>query len=107
MIKKCQNPTLKKVDGSWFFDLGFFLFGPKMGLYGFIENQAPQKALCLGPHPPPDTSRHLIEFDRSLSIFGSSKEPEKPSVKSASTPYPPWKVIFMVIFNNSRPNLAV
>jgi hypothetical protein len=37
-----------------------------MGLYGFIENQAPQKALCLGPDPPPGD---FIEIYRILSIF--------------------------------------
>jgi hypothetical protein len=33
-------------------------------------------------------------------ILGSSIEPEKPSVKSASTPYPPQKVIFMPFLLN-------
>jgi hypothetical protein len=40
-------------------------------------------------------------------ILGPSIEPEKASVKSASTPYPPWKVNFidnLWFFNNSRPN---
>jgi hypothetical protein len=60
-------------------------------LYGFIEKQAPQKALCLGPDPPPGETIKFIDFLPFLSILGSSIEPEKPSVKSASTPYPPPK----------------
>jgi hypothetical protein len=42
--------------------------------------------------------------------LGSSIEPEKASVKSASTPYPPWKVKFIVIlsiFNSSLPRLNI
>jgi hypothetical protein len=44
--------ALKKTDGSWFFGPDFCLFYRFWGLYGFIEKQAPQKALCLGPDPP-------------------------------------------------------
>jgi hypothetical protein len=61
---------------------------------GFIEKQAPQKALCLGPDPPPGEKVKFIDFYAFLSILGPSIEPEKPSVKSASTPYPPQKVNF-------------
>jgi hypothetical protein len=43
---------MEKVDGSVFFWSDFCLFLPKSDLYGFIEKQAPQKALCLGPDPP-------------------------------------------------------
>jgi hypothetical protein len=53
MIKNVQKLTLKKVDGSRKFRSHFDDFGPKSDLYGFIEKQAPQKALCLGPDPPP------------------------------------------------------
>jgi hypothetical protein len=38
----------------------------------------------------------FIENYRFLSILGSSIEPEKPSVKSASTANPPQKVEIMV-----------
>jgi hypothetical protein len=62
-----------------------------MGLYGFIENQAPQKALCLGPDPPLAILLKFIEFYRFLTISGPSIEPEKPSAKSASTANPPPK----------------
>jgi hypothetical protein len=99
---------MKKVDGSRFFGVDFYRFCPKSDLYGFIEKQAPQKALCLGPDPPPGENINFIEFYRFFAFLGSSIEPEKPSVKSASTPYPPKKVKFIgfgTIFNNSRLNL--
>jgi hypothetical protein len=62
---------------------------------GFIEKQAPQKALCLGPDPPPEILLKFIDFYVFLPFWGPSIEPEKASVKSASTPYPPRKVKFI------------
>jgi hypothetical protein len=53
MIVFYRFSAMKKVDGSVFFWSDFYVFGPKSDLYGFIEKQAPQKALCLGPDPPP------------------------------------------------------
>jgi hypothetical protein len=59
----------------------------------------------------------FIEKTAFFMILGPSIEPEKPSVKSASTPYPPQKVVFIAILlkiyrlngsgNNSRPNLVL
>jgi hypothetical protein len=62
----------------------------------------------------------FIEKLPFFMILGPSIEPEKPSVKSASTPYPPSKVVFIaffinsllisvcqLFFNLSRPNLEV
>jgi hypothetical protein len=89
MIKNVKKWPLEKVDGSGFFWSDFHLFGPILTLYGFIEKQAPQKALCLGPDPPPGEIINFIDFLGFLLILGPSIEPEKPSVKSASTPYPP------------------
>jgi hypothetical protein len=97
---------LKKVDGSWFFWSIFHFMGPILTLYGFIEKQAPQKALCLGPDPPPGEKMKFIDFWRFLPKIGPSIEPEKVEVKSASTANPPQKVKFIGIFNNSRPNLS-
>jgi hypothetical protein len=88
---------MKKVDGSVFFWPDFSLFGPKTDLYGFIEKQAPQKALCLGPDPPPGEKWDFIEIYRFLTILGPSIEPEKPSPKSASTANPPQKVNFIEV----------
>jgi hypothetical protein len=110
MIKIVQNGAMEKVDGSWFFWPDFRLFWPKSDLYEFIEKQAPQKALCLGPDPPPGARSKFIDFLPFFMILGPSIEPEKPSVKSASTPYPPQKVNFIAnlsIFNISRPNFTL
>jgi hypothetical protein len=52
MIKKWHFGGMKKTDGSWFFRSTFYQFCHFLALYGFIEKQAPQKALCLGPDPP-------------------------------------------------------
>jgi hypothetical protein len=49
----------------------------------------------------------FIENYRFLTILGSSIEPEKPSVKSASTPYPPSKVNFIEVLLIRDPILAV
>jgi hypothetical protein len=57
---------MKKTDGSRKFRSLFCPFYPKWGLYGFIEKRPPQKALCLGPDPPP---WEIIEIYRILSIF--------------------------------------
>jgi hypothetical protein len=61
-VKKCQKPGVKKVDGSRFFWSIFVFMEPKSDLYGFIEKQAPQKALCLGPDPPPGEKMNFIDF---------------------------------------------
>jgi hypothetical protein len=61
MIKKSPKWALKKVDGSVFFWTDFIDFCHFGTLYGFIEKQPPQKALCLGPTPPLGFS---IKFDK-------------------------------------------
>jgi hypothetical protein len=53
---------MKKTDGSWFFGPHFDVFDHFWSLYGFIEKQAPQKALCLGPDPPLGNSIKFIDF---------------------------------------------
>jgi hypothetical protein len=95
LVQISQKWRWKKVDGSRFFWSIFIIFCPKTVLYGFIEKQAPQKALCLGPDPPPGEKWIFIEIYRFLTILGPSIEPEKPSPKSASTANPPQKVKFM------------
>jgi hypothetical protein len=115
-VKNDQILALKKVDGSWFFWSIFCFMASKSDLLGFIEKQAPQKALCLGPDPPPGEKMKFIDFYHFFTILGPSIEPEKPSVKSASTPYPPWNDHFIanllkisilwVRFNNSLLNCS-
>jgi hypothetical protein len=72
--------------------------GPKMTLIGIIEKRPPQKALCLGPDPPPGKMMKFIDFLCFLPKIGPSIEPEKPSPKSASTANPPQKVVRKVKF---------
>jgi hypothetical protein len=107
LIKNIVFGALEKVDGSRFFWSDFDNFYRKWGLYGFIEKQAPQKALCLGPDPPPGEKMKFIEKTRFLLILGPSIEPEKASVKSASTANPPLKSDFMGVFIISRPNFGI
>jgi hypothetical protein len=59
LAKKCP---MRKVDGSEFFGPDFDENDRKVGLYGFMEKQAPQKALCLGPDPPLGFSIKFIEI---------------------------------------------
>jgi hypothetical protein len=106
-VKFCQKVALKKVDGSWFFWSDFLLFWSFWAAIGFIEKQAPQKALCLGPDPPPEILLKIIDFYDILSILGSSIEPEKASLKSASTPYPPWKEKFIGVLIIRDPILGI
>jgi hypothetical protein len=89
LIKNITFGALKKVDGSVFFWSDFDDFLLQWRLIGFIEKRPPQKALCLGPDPPPGEKWKFIEKTRFLTILWPSIEPEKLTVKSASTPYPP------------------
>jgi hypothetical protein len=57
---------MKKVDGSGFFWSDFDFMGPKSDLLEFIEKQPPQKALCLGPTPPPWRKCKFIDFNDFL-----------------------------------------
>jgi hypothetical protein len=61
---------MKKVDGSVFFWSTFIDFDHFWGLYGFIEKQPPQKALCLGPDPPLGISINFIDFIEFLRFLG-------------------------------------
>jgi hypothetical protein len=62
LIKNVTFGSLKKVDGSVFFWSHFDDFSFYKRLLGFIEKQAPQKALCLGPDPPLAKSGFLLKF---------------------------------------------
>jgi hypothetical protein len=58
---------MEKVDGSEFFGVDFDQICQKSDLYGFMEKQPPQKALCLGPDPP---LRNTINFIDFMVFFG-------------------------------------
>jgi hypothetical protein len=73
---KCEKLTkmmilgpMEKVDGSEFFGVDFDQICQKSDLYGFMEKQAPQKALCLGPDPPLGFSINFIDFYRFLRFL--------------------------------------
>jgi hypothetical protein len=53
---------MRKVDGSRFFGPHFIEIDQKVTLYGFMEKQPPQKALCLGPDPPLEILIKFIDF---------------------------------------------
>jgi hypothetical protein len=69
-----------------------------LGPIGIYRKTAPTKSTVLGPHPPPENFNKIYGFLAFFTILGPSIEPEKPSVKSASTPYPPKKVVFIAFF---------
>jgi hypothetical protein len=107
---------LRKVDGSWFFSSIFDFIGPKSELIEFIEKQPPQKALCLGPTPPPGESANLSIFIDFLCFLGLqySRKNRHQNRHLQQTPPKKWsenwffsKFIefyhFRRFFNNSRP----
>jgi hypothetical protein len=72
-----------------FFGQIFIIFAP-ISVYTDLSKNRPHKKHCAwAPTPPPGEKWIFIEISRFLLILGPSIEPEKPSVKSASTPYPP------------------
>jgi hypothetical protein len=95
---------LKKTDGSWFFGPLFWLFYPKWALYGFIEKRPPQKALCLGPDPPPwrkhDFYRNLLIFN----VFGAFNRAGKSVSKIGIYALPPPESEIYGDFINYRVN---
>jgi hypothetical protein len=74
-----------------FFRVTFLRFLSILGSIRIYRKTGPTKSTVLGPRPPPGNSINFVDFCRFLLILGSSREPEKPSAKSASTPYPPYK----------------
>jgi hypothetical protein len=70
-----------------------------LGSIRIYRKTAPTKSTVLGPDPPPENFYKFIENYGFFTILGPSIEPEKPSVKSASTPYPPWKVNFIAFLS--------
>jgi hypothetical protein len=98
LIKNVTFGAMKKTDGSRKFRSLFCPFYPKWGLYGFIEKQAPQKALCLGPDPPPWEND---ENYRNLPIFidfGVFNRAGKTVTKIGIYSKPPPKSQFYSVF---------
>jgi hypothetical protein len=90
----------------------FYRFWPLLELIGIYRKTGPTKSTVLGPGPPPGNFYKIYRFLPIFRNFGPSIEPEKPSVKSASTPYPPRKVNFIAylskfITNHGSGNLSL
>jgi hypothetical protein len=59
------------------------------GFIGIYRKSGPTKSTVLGPGPPPGEIYKIYWKLWFFTVFGPSIQPEKPSPKSASTPYPP------------------
>jgi quinol-cytochrome oxidoreductase complex cytochrome b subunit len=73
----------------------FWHFWTDFDAIGIYRKTGPTKSTVLGPGPPPWKFYKIYRFLAFFLKNGPSIEPEKPSVKSASTPYPPQKVVFI------------
>jgi hypothetical protein len=73
----------------------FWRFWSLLVPIGIYRKTGPTKSTVLGPGPPPWDFHKFYRNFGFFWIFGPSIEPEKASVKSASTAYPPSKVKFM------------
>jgi hypothetical protein len=93
--QKCHFWRHEKNRRFVIFRTTFLRFLSILGSIGIYRKTAPTKSTVLGPDPPPGKFYKFIEKYRFLPKIGPSIEPEKPSVKSASTPYPPLKVNFI------------
>jgi hypothetical protein len=65
----------------------------KKGPIAIYGKTAPTKSTVLGPGPPPEIFNKIYRFLAIFAFLGPSIQPEKPSPKSASTAYPPSKVV--------------
>jgi hypothetical protein len=91
-MSKMAHEKSRRFAFFWGRFLSFWTENVAIGIY---RKTGPTKSTVLGPRPPPGIFVIFIGFYRFLPYLGSSIEPEKPSAKSASTPYPPKKVNFM------------
>jgi hypothetical protein len=104
--RKMSKMGYKKSRRFVIFSVGFYRFWTKKWAIGIYRKTGPTKSTVLGPGPPPPGKFiKFIDFYRFFGFWGPSREPEKASAKSASTPYPP-KMIILCVFINSRPNFV-
>jgi hypothetical protein len=61
---------------------------------GFIEKQAPQKALCLGPDPPPGRQVEIYRFLAFFYVLGAFNRAGKTVSKIGIYALPPLKSQF-------------
>jgi hypothetical protein len=74
-VRDFSTPILRKSAKKWF-----------IGIY---RKTAPTKSTVLGGDPPLGRKHENYRKLWIFTVFGPSIQPEKPSPKSASTPYPP------------------
>jgi hypothetical protein len=89
--QKSSKMAIEKNRRFVIFRVHFYRFLTILGPIGIYRKTAPTKSPVLGPDPPPGNFYKFIDFLWFFWILGPSIEPEKASVKSASTPYPPPK----------------
>jgi hypothetical protein len=113
IVQKMSKMAIEKNRRFVIFRTPFYRFWSLLGSIRIYRKTGPTKSTVLGPGPPPGNFYKIYWFLPIFRNFGPSIEPEKPSVKSASTPYPPQKVVFMsFLINfipipiNSRPNFV-
>jgi hypothetical protein len=87
--EKMSKTGVEKSRRFAFFWGRFLSFWTENVAIGIYRKTGPTKSTVLGPGPPPGIFIKFIDFYRFFAFLGSSIEPEKPSAKSASTPYPP------------------
>jgi hypothetical protein len=87
--QNCRKKWFEKSGRFVIFWTPFLSFLSLLGPIAIYRKTAPTKSTVLGPDPPPGNFNKFNGFYRFFTILGPSIEPEKPSVKSASTPYPP------------------
>jgi hypothetical protein len=95
--QKCQNSALEKSRRFGVFLTPFFTFWSEKCPIAIYRKTGPTKSTVLGPDPPPGKFIEIYRFYRFFTNLGPSIEPEKPSPKSASTPYPPKNDHFIAI----------
>jgi hypothetical protein len=88
------------------FRVTFYRFWPLLVPIRIYRKTGPTKSTVLGPGPPPGKIYKIYRKSWFFLKNGPSIEPEKASVKSASTPYPPSKVNFIRFLINLLPNFV-
>jgi hypothetical protein len=81
-----KKPTVRD-----FLDPFFDFMGRYKCLLGFIEKQPPQKALCLGPTPPPPGKVKFYRFFMFFHVFWAFNTAGKTVTKIGIYALPPPK----------------
>jgi hypothetical protein len=95
--QKISKMGIEKSRRFGVFLVHFYHFLSLLDSIAIYRKTGPTKSTVLGPGPPPGNFYKIIENYRFFTIFGPSIEPEKRSLKSASTANPPPKTSFYSI----------